>query len=126
MTHPTSSETTFNDEKLDALIEAVAAGEEYIERDIQDAFGGYRKSEVSRMVIGAYHGSLDAAKALHEALLPGYSWYLGHLDEPMLGYCATVSHGHFADSPSWRGFSADPARAWLLAILKAYRTQVTK
>lgn len=71
----------------------------------------------------AYRGSLDAAKRLHDALLPGSFWYIGHLDAPSLGYCATVSSGHFADSPSWRGFNIDPARAWLLAILRAMEAE---
>jgi hypothetical protein len=71
------------------------------------------------MVISAYNGSLDAAKVLHEAVLPAMFWNMGHLDTPSLGYVCTVADGHFADSPSWRGFAATPARAWLLAILRA-------
>lgn len=67
----------------------------------------------------AYNGSLDAAKALHEAVLPAMFWNMGHLDHPSLGYVCTVADGHFADSPSWRGFAATPARAWLLAIIRA-------
>jgi hypothetical protein len=71
----------------------------------------------------AYDGSLDAAKALHEAVLPGAYWFIGHLDEPSLFYVATVAQGHFADSPSWRGYAMIPARAWLLAILDALIAQ---
>jgi hypothetical protein len=71
----------------------------------------------------AYNGSLDAAKALHEAVLPKLFWNMGHLDEPSLGYVATVADGHFADSPSWRGYAMTPARAWLLAILEALIAQ---
>ena len=65
--------------------------------------------------LDAYRGSLDAAKALHEALLPGHpaiielegiaqvSWFKG----------------------SWKELSdaeveGNPSRAWLIAILKAY------
>lgn len=67
----------------------------------------------------AYFGSLDAAKAMHEAMLPAMFWNMGHLDHPSLGYVCTVADGHFVDSPSWRGYAMNPARAWLLAILRA-------
>lgn len=62
-------------------------------------------------------GSLDAARALHEALIPscqanvelsGEVWVLG-------------------DETEWMYIEAkvydNPARAWILAILKAYETQ---
>lgn len=50
---------------------------------------------------GAYRGSLDAALRLHEALLPGWEWHL----------------------KSWSGMADTPARAWLLAILRALQAQ---
>jgi hypothetical protein len=62
----------------------------------------------------AYNGSLDAAKALHEAVLPG--WFPG------------ISQNiHFGDWYAWvqtktlhhDARDQDPARAWLLAILEA-------
>jgi hypothetical protein len=60
----------------------------------------------------AYHGSLDAAKALHEAVLPGWVWLID-CDEAEV-------------KPSWEttdGYDAEieghPARAWLLAIHEA-------
>lgn len=66
----------------------------------------------------AYRGSLDAAKAIHDALLPGWHW------------CADDGQGQ--DSPFWHVFEFDgerraegeaktPARAWLIAILAAYQ-----
>ena len=58
----------------------------------------------------AYKGSLDAAKALHDAVLPGWRWEGG-------------SGGLFDvwDDPAepYKGSSDIPARAWLLAILRA-------
>lgn len=62
----------------------------------------------------AYHGSLDAAKALHDALLPG--WFPG--------LSQNVHDGHWY---AWvqttvecaSAFNNNPARAWLLAILRA-------
>lgn len=66
-------------------------------------------------VSSAYRGSLDAAKALHEALLPGWGW-----ERSWSGYMI-VSRG----SMTWKETNTpDPARAWLLAVLKAYRAQV--
>jgi hypothetical protein len=72
----------------------------------------------------AFNGSLDAARSLHDAVLPGGFWFVGHLDAPELGYVATLSAGTFADSPSWRAFNICPARAWLIAILTALIAQV--
>ena len=56
----------------------------------------------------AYNGSLDAAKALHEALLPGWQY---HLSEGV----ASV------EGTAWQLYaqSTTTARAWLLAILRA-------
>ena len=65
-----------------------------------------------RSVFMAYNGSLDAAKALHDALLPGWGWAISadgasvYGDDPKV---YDVDNAHI------------PARAWLLAILKAYR-----
>lgn len=74
----------------------------------------------------AFHGSLDAAKALHEAVLPGWTVRL----------CAYTTHGNSPphvhvfrmrqteDDPVRSGNSSgyegdNPARAWLLAIIRA-------
>lgn len=64
-------------------------------------------------------GSLDAAKALHEALLPRWktridtgnrhrAWVLG--DNGM----------------KFDAYADNPARAWLIAILRAYRAQAAE
>jgi hypothetical protein len=70
-----------------------------------------------RNAILANEGSLDAAKALHEAVLPGWGWGAG-------GWGARV--WLYSDSPIWNGSERQevemtdaPARAWLLAILRA-------
>lgn len=102
-------------EALDRLIEAVDAGEaqewQFLSlHTIQQADDAHR----------AYHGSLDAAKALHESLLPGTFpglsqnihsgfWYAWVQDKVKWHYSAT---------------HATPARAWLLAILSAHRAQI--
>lgn len=69
----------------------------------------------SRDVMKAFDGSLDAAKALHEALLQGYDYVLSHTNG---GLTIHADVGGEADA-----FADNPARAWLLAILKAYEAQ---
>ena len=71
-------------------------------------------------VIKAHGGSLDAAKALHEALLPGWTAVLGqnahHGDWSAivrLTEDGEIAHEYYGGSDDF------PARAWLLAILRA-------
>jgi hypothetical protein len=66
------------------------------------------------LVLSAWNGSLDAAKSLHEAVLPGFAWfvqsdYRGDNPEASIeGHCVSVC------------FESDTsARAWLLAIIEA-------
>lgn len=71
-------------------------------------------AEQRRWVYLAYNGSLDAALRLHEALLPGWGWVLDMMD----GETAAHVYSPFGA----KHFGADstiPARAWLLAILRA-------
>jgi hypothetical protein len=74
---------------------------------------------------GAYNGSLDAAKALHEALLPGWEAMTRMM---MNGGEAIVfevdESGAHKIGKHWvcETKSSSPARAWLLAVLRAYRT----
>lgn len=93
---------------LRKLIEAVEAGRDIYPSDFPVMFKGIP------WAIPAHEGSLDAAKVLHEALisscqanieLSGEVWVLG--DETEWKYVEAKVYGN-------------PARAWLLAILKAY------
>ena len=109
---------------LDKLIEAVEAD------DVP--FGGWSilssqehifASEWARQ---AHNGSLDAAKALHEALLPGW------VARPTVGGRAAgviVWHCTVEDWENGEEVHAnnlpDPARAWLLAILRAYDAEMS-
>ena len=71
----------------------------------------------------AYRGSLDAAKALHEAVLPGFTlWQITRVNDNfvMVSVCDIPRVKGAWLEPSYRGESPDsPARAWLLAILRA-------
>jgi hypothetical protein len=93
------------------------------------SFNGWATYPLSRKDMGrfddAYSGSLDAAKALHGAVLP---------DMPMRVNFAEHANGDFACTmfgtvaedgqkwtfaPKYQGLSSNPARSWLIAILEA-------
>ena len=57
--------------------------------------------------------SLDAAKALHEAVLPEWDWEISSQS------AAAVFKGPHLSGPSFLDASQSPPRAWLLSILKA-------
>lgn len=65
--------------------------------------------------IAAFNGSLDAAKALHEALLPG--WFYCLMD------CVAEVRGDMEYGERFVGKSTSTSSAWLLAILRAYEAQ---
>lgn len=102
---------------LDNLIEAVESG------TLTDIGQEWRLAAMPREwwepIVKSNSGSLDAAKALHEALLPEWDWHIN-------------ARFHFAKvfrgTEVFEGISLhNPARALLLATLKAYRTtQETK
>ena len=113
---------------LEKLIEAV---------EVDDVpFGGWSilssqehifASEWARQ---AHNGSLDAAKALHDALLP--EWSLERLTMWPGSKCHACLWGtHEEGGERWHSFkdgrvdaeASTPARAWLLAILRAYAAQ---
>jgi predicted nicotinamide N-methyase len=73
------------------------------------------------LVWKAWSGSLDAAKALHDAVLPGWFWSF----YPSGGcYVAKKIDGKLQ---TYRGISLNnPARAWLIAVLEALIAQEPK
>lgn len=116
---------------LDELIEAVETGTatEFQFHTWRPGLTGTIKE--SKTMWRAYHGSLDAALALHEALLPG--WALERLTKwpGTNGQCTAYLWGtHERDGERWHNAkdgrvdasTTTPARAWLLAILRAYRS----
>lgn len=106
---------------LAALIEAVEAGTATM-HDFARVFPS--ESAYGKTTWGTAHnafsGDLNAAKALHEALLPGWHWFVSQCRS---GGRATVWH----DLDKCRAsFSADdpvPSRALLLAILRALASE---
>ena len=67
--------------------------------------------------VTAYRGSLDAAKALHDALLPGW-WFAVQPTGATVGKVETPHDGMVFSCGT-----DDPARAWLLAILRALEAE---
>ena len=104
-------------ERLDALHDLLAkvkAG-----GDVYD-FGVVGGPTLRGYAEGACVGSLDAAKKLHEAVLPGWSYMVG-----VKGAAVSVPDAHdgsigvVAGQTGFSGVSDGSARAWLIAILEA-------
>ena len=72
----------------------------------------FHKKSTLDAVTKANNGSLDGAKQLHEAVLPEWEWVL---------HCGGPAEVFTPDGvlDSFIGANADPARAWLIAILEA-------
>ena len=65
-------------------------------------------------------GSLDAAKALHEAVLRGWAWTINDSGEQTMWPPNEIADEEWcADGILSVGPENNPARAWLLAILRA-------
>lgn len=119
--------------RLEALKELAkkveAGGENRFAHHFLDEVRAWRSPleyfEITNLVHRAYHGSLDAAKALHEAVLPG--WFVADMSElPKRGdwVVSLVKRGALVDTD--RPVSAVAkcsALAWLSAILSALIAQ---
>lgn len=68
----------------------------------------------------AFQGDMNAAKELHEALLHEADW-------ANMSYSKRYSEEAKAEittsTGTWQSVSTNPARAWLLAILRAYEAR---
>ena len=121
---------------LDKLIAAVEAGDlGVLSTTTLDPPSGYLTRDMARLCVHACDGSLDAALRLHEALLPG--WAVDDMSENgrMAGHPWGIRLAYWnAYRPNQNkhvdaGWGADhipdrnPARAWLLAILRALKAQ---
>lgn len=108
---------------LKKLIEAVEAGE----RSIHDLAVTALSQIDWKFIRDSYEGSIDAAKALHDSLLPG--WQVHHFGQqwdnkwwislllPVEGDEQGNVTRHSQTSATFD--QTCPARAWLIAILKA-------
>lgn len=98
---------------LDALIAAVENG---------DFLLGAMKGLLEDNAFDAFSGSLDAAKALHEALLPEWVWEIMTINYPEKTSYVMLNGRKVRDLTASK--NDNPARAWLIAILKAYRAKM--
>jgi hypothetical protein len=114
--------------RKDALQDSLAKVEA---GEAADKFGSMRAYWCADMQVDAmraYSGSLDAAHDLHEAVLPGWDWivtndasHAGEGDGPMAAVAPLgTSDDYFKSS------STNPARAWLIAVLKALIAEADK
>ena len=76
--------------------------------------------------LSAANGSLDAAKALHEAVLPGWGWRVAQCHVSDDAWVMAPDDSLAPDGEEWSTYTdidqrppGNPARAWLLAILEA-------
>ena len=102
-----------------AKVEAGGATKRSLKKSCLEVFG---IGACWGLCFDAYNGSLDAAQSLHEAVLPEWQWY-------RQGFVMYVTDDHtgWGSKPH---FSArddtNPARAWLIAIIKALIAEETK
>jgi len=100
---------------LTDLLKKVEAGK--IEHYHWSILGSAMPERTWSAVKSAYHDSMDAAKALHEAMLPGWHWSV--YDTDGLGNpSAQVEPPEYSFEPFTGISRVNPARAWLIAILK--------
>ncbi len=107
----------------DDLIQRIEAGETGYDLDeaIEDWADPSRLKKRARFewtdCPKPYTTSLDAVRALHEAVLPGWGWELGKKQ------CRVFKGdiiGHWLKPDDvWFAFAPTPELAWLAAILKA-------
>ena len=105
--------THLNTAALQALLERVEAGDWWANLPRPDILH-------TDLCWKAFNGSLDAAKALHDAVLPGWIYLIG-------SQIAGVSMSDHED-PRWWNMMHDgnPARGWLIAIIRALAAPVAE
>lgn len=99
-------------EALKSMLAKVEAGTATRERFCFPSGVGWY-SEYEWIAWMAYTGSLDAAKALHKELLPGWVFDVTN------GSAFVLEDIEDTDGRQFVGEADTPARAWLIAIIKA-------
>ena len=82
--------------------------------DFDGSREAYANSDAQKAILAWRNNSLDAAKAIHESMLPEWGWVWsdagkGHVTPNSQKYSRLAQTAE----------ASEPARAWLLAILKA-------
>ena len=107
---------------LSLLIEKVRDGE--ANGKFGPIMSAYWDLSTQICAVRAYNGSLDAARNLHDELLPGWGWNVGYTQG--VQRVLTTVWAREAEQDEVDATSTDPARAWLLAILKAKLSEVAE
>jgi hypothetical protein len=101
--------------RKDVLVELLAKVEaEAVLGKFGPIMRGHWDFDTQFLAMKAYNGSLDAAKALHEAVLPEWHWNVSKD-----GVARIVIPSRLRTIPTVGRSDSSTARAWLLAILKA-------
>jgi hypothetical protein len=115
---------------IDKLIEAVEAGDDDAVNTITFGMSSAAKNKgkclpAHEMLLAYFHGSLDAAKDVHDALLPGVRVEIFGPDTDNWGvhWGVTLPGRASPRTTIDTVFGPDLARAWLLAILKAKQAE---
>ena len=103
---------TPNTAALQALLMKVEAGERGSGLNTVSVFGD---TQTAMDAVDAFDGSLDAAKALHDTLLPGWDLSICTYEDDLF----EVSVSRPTAVQTYDGLSEVIARAWLIAILRA-------
>lgn len=108
-------------EALKELAAKVEAGvDQWSANQVNVAMGGVHV----RKFYEAFHGSLDAAKSLHEAVIPNEGWHVEWVAKyPSLAFKPAAMRASVGWASQHVAYATTPARAWLLAILRALIAQ---
>ncbi|MBO29528.1 MAG: hypothetical protein CML61_12375 [Rhodobacteraceae bacterium] len=112
---------------LEDLIAAVKAGDDVAFRRANRAMFSTPCQELGLQIREenarhAYKGSLDAALELHNAVLPDEGWEVYRTSKypgMIPGSCSSPYKAKVGWGTQFAGHADTPARAWLLAILRA-------
>lgn len=108
--------------ELRKLIEAVEAGES-INLDALYAAGILKDWSQGYTLVQAMGGSLDCAHKLHDALLPEWRVFSIHQKYKTKRWFVGLDKYYDQDVQVFSINEVSPARAWLIAILKAYEAR---
>jgi len=104
---------------LEACLAKVEAGIEPNQDEFRNALGWRYKDQRHQRAVKAFMGSMDSAMALHEAVLPECRARID-LGRRFRAWVITDQNVKFD------AYSSNPARAWLIAILKTLISEATQ